>query len=166
MMNWLLKMPPQYQYTLAQKDGVWSILNSWFMQNQLFSDFLFLCRENKGKRCSIKCNPVTFIRYWHREGNWNCVEHNWWKWFNFIWGNFLPPPSLSDYTSSDGWRIWDLCPMWWARVHYLQWLNEACLRRNKWTVIRLCSSNTFKQERKENRRTRQRRWTLGTKPSR
>jgi len=78
---------------------------------------------------------------------------------------FSPLP-LSDYTSSDGWRIWDLCPLWWAKVHYLQWLNEACLRRNKWTVIILCSSNTFKQERKENRRTRQRRWTLGTKPSR
>ena len=46
-------MPPQYQYTLAQKDGAWSILNSWFMQNNCFETSCFSVGKTRARDAAL-----------------------------------------------------------------------------------------------------------------
>jgi len=50
---------------------------------------LLFLRKIKGKRCCVKCHPITFAGYWDRAGNWNCLEHNWGDWSDLVWGRYL-----------------------------------------------------------------------------
>lgn len=108
---------PKNNYCIQRKQGT-CINPKWFIVA------CSLCRKDQGKRCCIKCHPITFTRYWHREGNWNCVEHNWWKWFDFVWGLSLSL-SLSYAHGLDLYlyvflgAILSLC-MFWTQFHVLE----------------------------------------------